>query len=92
VPLSDLTTPPSGGVTYTTTMAVGAEGPHTHMFTLSAAMLSGINNNQRIVVTTTVVQSHTHDFSLAKTGVAAQPPSGGSSGGSAGSTSSSGGY
>ena len=58
---ADLTSPPSGGVTYTTS------GPDpTHTITLTAAQLSSINGGQSITVTTSTSGGHTHQFVLSR--------------------------
>jgi hypothetical protein len=69
--MADLTNPPVGGRTYTTSQAV-TDG-HVHQITLSSAQLVAIAAHQTIVVTTTVVESHTHDFSLQETATPAAP-------------------
>ncbi len=56
---ADLTNPPSGGVTYTTS------GPDpTHTIALTAAQLSAINGGQSVTVTTSTSAGHTHQFVL----------------------------
>jgi hypothetical protein len=56
---TDLTNPPSAGVTYTTS------GPDpTHTVTLTAAQLSAINGGQSVTVTTSTSAGHTHEFVL----------------------------
>ena len=59
---SDLTTPPSAGVTYTTS------GPDpTHTVTLTAAQLSSINGGMAVTVTTSTAGGHDHQFVISKT-------------------------
>jgi hypothetical protein len=56
---SDLSSPPSGGVTYTTS------GPDpTHTVTLTQAQLQSIQSGQSVTVTTSVANNHTHDFTI----------------------------
>ena len=58
---SDLTYPPSGGATYTTS------GPDpTHTVTLSSAQLSMLNGGQTVTVTTSTNGGHSHQFVLMK--------------------------
>ncbi len=58
---TDLTSPPSAGVTYTTS------GPDpTHMVSLTAAQLAMIQAGQTVTVTTSVANNHTHQFVLVK--------------------------
>ncbi|MDB5214620.1 MAG: hypothetical protein JWO86_2547 [Myxococcaceae bacterium] len=61
-PLADLNNPPAGGQTYTTSAA--ATDGHMHQVILTQAQLMSIAAGQTVMVTTTVVESHTHDFSL----------------------------
>lgn len=59
VPRTDLTSPPAGGMTYTTS------GPDpTHTVTLTQAQLEAIESGQTVQVTTSVANGHTHDFVL----------------------------
>ncbi|HEY1691637.1 MAG TPA: hypothetical protein VGG39_05730 [Polyangiaceae bacterium] len=59
VPSADLSNPPSGGATYTTS------GPDpTHTITLTQAQLQSIQSGQSVTVTTSVANNHTHDFTL----------------------------
>ena len=56
---SDLSNPPSGGVTYTTS------GPDpTHTVTLTQAQLQSIQSGQSVTVTTSIANNHTHDFTI----------------------------
>ena len=55
---TDLANPPSGGVTYTTTISQS----HTHDVSLTQAMLQQIAMGGSVTVTTSVTNSHTHDF------------------------------
>lgn len=57
---SDLMNPPSGGATYTTTMAAS----HNHTVTLTQAQLMTIQSGGSVMVTTSVTASHTHDFTF----------------------------
>ncbi len=58
---SDLTAPPSAGVTYTTS------GPDpTHTVTLTAAQLSSINGGMSVTVTTSTDGGHDHQFVISK--------------------------
>jgi hypothetical protein len=59
VPQEDLNNPPAGGRTYTTSV-VG----HAHQVTLSAADLTGIAGGGTVMVTTTLNDGHTHQYSL----------------------------
>ena len=67
---SDLTNPPVGGVTYTTS----SNGEHTHMVTLAQADLTAIHAGQTVMVTSTSDvdpingTAHTHTFSITKGG------------------------
>jgi hypothetical protein len=58
---TDLTTPPSAGVTYTTTLMNG----HEHMVSLSAAQLTSIEAGQEVTVTSSST-GHTHAFMIMK--------------------------
>ncbi len=62
VPTSDLTSPPSGAMTYVTSISLD----HTHTVTLSQAQLSQIEAGQTVTVTTSNNGMHTHMFSIAK--------------------------
>jgi hypothetical protein len=56
---TDLTNPPSAGVTYTTS------GPDpTHTVSLTAAQLTSIHQGQSVTVTTSTSGGHTHQFVL----------------------------
>jgi hypothetical protein len=59
VPQADLTNPPAGGATYTTS---GPDPMHT--ITLTQAQLQSIQSGQSVTVTTSVANNHTHDFTL----------------------------
>jgi len=65
VPLSDLDSPPARGQTYATSGA--ATDGHVHQITLTQEQLTVIAAGRSVGVTTTVVESHTHDFSLHET-------------------------
>lgn len=89
---TDLTNPPSGGATYTTTNNDG----HMHAVTLTAAQLSALSRGETVTTQTTNVAGHTHDYAIRKaTTTSTGSTSGGStsggstSGGSTSSTSSS---
>jgi len=65
---SDLTTPPSAGVNYTTSL----DAQHTHHVALSAASLGMINSGGTVTVTSTSDVdpinnvAHTHTFMIKK--------------------------
>lgn len=83
VAASDLSSPPSGGATYTTTTTEG----HTHRVTLDAAQLSALQRGEVVRVMTTSDAGHMHAYSLARAGTITPPPQ---PGGGSGSGSSSG--
>jgi hypothetical protein len=85
VPANDLSSPPGGGATYTTT----TEDGHTHQVTLDAAQLAAVGRGEVVRVTTTTTEGHVHTYSLARAGTITPPPQ---PGGSSGSSSGSGGY
>jgi hypothetical protein len=60
VPTSDLTSPPAGGMTYTTSTAAS----HTHTVMLTQAQLMTIESGGSVMATTSVTNSHTHDFTF----------------------------
>ncbi len=61
VPETDLTSPPSGGATYTTS------GPEpTHTISPTAAQLTAINGGQSVTLTTSTNGGHDHQFVLSK--------------------------
>jgi hypothetical protein len=61
VPTADLTSPPAGGATYT------SSGPDpTHTVALTQAQLQSIEGGQTVTVTSSVANSHTHDFAIRK--------------------------
>ena len=70
VPRGDLDSPPVAGKSYLTSAA--STNGHTHGVELSFTQLVALRANQTVTVTTTVAESHTHDFGLrsASTGVA----------------------
>ena len=69
VPASDLTSPPAGGATYSTSIDAG----HDHAVSLSQAQLTTVENGGSVNVTTTTVSGHTHGFSVRRTPVASSP-------------------
>jgi hypothetical protein len=71
VPLSDLNSPPAGGRTYATSGA-STDG-HVHQITLSQAQLTAIAGGQSVGITTTIVESHTHDFALQEAAATTAP-------------------
>jgi hypothetical protein len=71
VPLSDLESTPVGGRTYTTSGA--ATDGHVHQVTLTQAQLLAIFAGQTIGVTTSIAESHTHNFSLQEGATAPAP-------------------
>lgn len=72
VPLADLNGPPAAGMTYSTSNA-STDG-HVHQVTLSQAQLMSIAGGQTVSVTTTIVESHTHDFALTEAATPAPTP------------------
>jgi hypothetical protein len=62
VPLADLTSPPAGGNTYTTTVEDG----HIPTISLDAGQLGAINAGQTIVIRTSLDDNHVHDFTLVR--------------------------
>jgi hypothetical protein len=60
IPLADLATPPSGGATYT------SDGSHTHQITLTQQQLTEINNGASDTVRSTVVNNHSHEWTIRK--------------------------
>jgi len=63
VPNTDLSSPPSGGATYTTSSDAG----HTHTVNLSQAQLQTIAGGGSVTVTSSG-PSHTHSFSIEMSG------------------------
>jgi hypothetical protein len=61
VPSSDLSSPPAGGATYTT-----SPPQPTHTVTLTQAELQAIEGGMTVTVTSSVAGSHTHDFAIHK--------------------------
>ncbi len=61
VPETDLTTPPAGGGTYTTSSAAG----HTHTVSLTQAQLQTAAGGGTVTVTSSSTD-HTHDFTVRK--------------------------
>lgn len=57
---TDLTNPTSPGITYQ------SDGSHVHQITLTQQQLTDINNGGTITVTSTVVNNHTHDWTIKK--------------------------
>lgn len=80
VPTSDMTNPPAGGATYTSSN----DGSHTHTITLTAQQLSMIAAGQSVLVTSSndvdpkTQVAHTHDWTITKTTTTTTtpPPSG----------------
>jgi hypothetical protein len=73
VPDADLSNPPSGGATYTTSsspdpLATGApdDGAHTHTVTLTQAELSSIEAGQSVSVMTSNNFAHMHGFAIVR--------------------------
>jgi hypothetical protein len=60
--VTELTTPPSGGVTKTTSNVMA----HTHQVSLSAAELDSIDLGSTVTKTTTMDDGHTHTFAFHK--------------------------
>lgn len=58
--VTELTTPPTGGVTKTTTNVQA----HTHQVTLSEAELASIHGGGTVTKTTTTDDGHSHTFSF----------------------------
>jgi hypothetical protein len=58
---TDLADPPSGGITYQSDGAT-----HVHQITLSQQQLTDINNGATVTATSTVVNNHTHDWTITK--------------------------
>lgn len=59
---SDLMDPPASGGTYMTSSAEG----HTHELELSTEELTQIAGGMKVTVMTTVVESHSHNFTLSE--------------------------
>ena len=59
---ADLTTPPSGGKTYTSTIS----GGHVHQITLTQQQLTDINNGGTDSVTSTIDGGHSHEWTIKK--------------------------
>ena len=72
MPSSDLDSPPVAGKDYLTS-AASTDG-HTHGVELSFTQLVALRANQTVTVTTTVAQSHTHDFGLKSSSSAVTAP------------------
>jgi len=72
VPLADIAAPPAAGRSYPTSPA-STDG-HVHQVVLTQAQLIQLGANQTIVVTTTIIEAHTHDFSLVENGPSAPAP------------------
>lgn len=70
VPARDLTSPPAGGATYTTTTDDG----HTHRVTLDAVQLGSVQRGDVIRVTTSSDAGHVHTYLLARPGTVAPLP------------------
>jgi hypothetical protein len=75
VPLADINAPPAAGMTYTTSSASSdLVTSHNHQVSLTQAQLMSLAAGQTIVMTTSVSQSHTHDFSLVENGPSTTAP------------------
>jgi hypothetical protein len=61
IPFADLTNPPSGGVTY-----VSDGDSHQHQIFLTEQQLADISRGRTDTVTSTVVNNHTHDWTITK--------------------------
>ncbi len=59
---SDLSTLPAAGVTYTSTLVAN----HTHTVTLTQQQLSSIDSGGTVTVTSSLQDSHTHDWTFTK--------------------------
>lgn len=60
VPASDLDSPPAAGATYLTSITEG----HQHMVTLTQAWLMAVASGVKVMVTTSTMDGHTHDFTV----------------------------
>jgi hypothetical protein len=78
VPLTDLESPPTAGMTYTTSTAAG----HAHTVVFTQVQLISIAAGTAITVTTTIAGGHAHDFTVVKSAqpAVANPGGGGGSG------------
>lgn len=68
VPASDLDSPPAAGATYLTTSTEG----HQHLVTLTQAWLMAVAGGAKVMVTSSRMDGHTHDFTVQR--VAASVP------------------
>lgn len=59
---ADLTSPPSGGVVYTSSL----DGGHDHTITLTQQQLTDINNNLQVSVVSSTDNAHTHTWTIQK--------------------------
>jgi hypothetical protein len=68
VPQSDLSSPPGQGATYTSSSSLDPlnDENHTHTITLSAQQLLSIETGAQVVVTSSVSDSHTHQFAIVR--------------------------
>lgn len=60
VPASDLDSPPVSGATYLTSITE----VHQHMVTLTQALLMAVAGGAKVMVTTSTMDGHTHDFTV----------------------------
>ena len=60
VPASDLDSPPASGAKYLTSNTEG----HQHMVTLTQAWLMAVAGGAKVMVTTSTMDGHTHDFTV----------------------------
>jgi hypothetical protein len=60
VPASDLDSPSAAGATYLTSSTEG----HQHMVTLTQAWLMAVASGAKVMVTTSTMDGHTHDFAV----------------------------
>ncbi len=59
---ADITSPPSGGITYTSSSTLN----HTHTINLSMQQLTGINSGSTVTVTSSADGSHSHNWVITK--------------------------
>lgn len=77
---SDLASPPSSGVTITTSVSDG----HTHTLVLAQAQLQALAAGSAVTLSTRVAEDHTHSVSLQRAPAATLPPPTGGGGSSSG--------
>ncbi|MDD5773490.1 MAG: hypothetical protein PHX78_08525 [bacterium] len=65
---ADLASLPAAGATYTSTSSGGSyySSGHTHTIFLSQQQLTAINSGSTVTVTSSVTESHTHDWVITK--------------------------